>query len=318
MLVNITSKCNEGCTHCLVGAKPNGMDSTLEQIDKVCYYLSLVKPQVVVVSGGEITLSSDWYAKCKKIADVVTTWNGGVIFETNGSWFWDGRYDAVANDMKALLNMGNVLNLQLSSNSKYYPNHAQYLSHVEEMKKFHSKVAVTMDWQGKDSHIIRLGRAKKLISPDKVSGKPSCAPLATRLAQFKALCISNKDLTWSNFNNFLIYTGYFCKPMVHAVSGAVFFGETYYCMPVDNINRYDLNRDTASWELHAWFMDFIDHRKQVIMCNGCNGCSNIDDHTKFRLSQVGIVTMAFDEERTTNNLKLAMLGRYITKPTELL
>ena len=301
--------------HCLVDAKPNGMDSTLEQIDKVCYYLTLVKPQVVVVSGGEITLSSNWYAKCKKIADTATSWNGGIIFESNGSWFWDGRYDAVANDMKALLNMGNVLNLQLSSNSKYYPNHTKYLSHVEEMKSFHPKVAVTMDWQGKDTHIIRLGRAKKLISPDKVSGKPSCAPLATRLAQFKALC--NKDLTWSNFNNFLIYTGYFCKPMVHAISGSVFFGETYYCMPVDNINRYDTNPDIANKELHTWFMDFIDHRKQAIICNGCNGCRNIDGNTKFCLSQVDIVTMPFDEERTTNNFKLAMAGRYITKPTEL-
>lgn len=302
----------------MVGAKPNDMDSTLEQIDKVCYYLTLTKPQVVVVSGGEITLSSDWYAKCKKITGTVATFNGGVIFESNGSWFWDGRYDAVANNMKTLLDMDNVLNLQLSSNSKYYPNHAKYLSHVEEMKTFHPKVAVTMDWQGKDSHIIRLGRAKKLVSPDKVSGKPSCAPLATRLAQFKALCISDKDLTWSNFNNFLIYTGYFCKPMVHAISGSVFFGETYYCMPVDNIKRYDTNPDIANKELHTWFMDFIDHRKQVIMCNGCNGCLNIDDYTKFSLSQVGIATMAFDEERTTNNLKLAMMGRYITKLTELL
>ena len=315
MLVNMTSKCNEGCPHCLVGAKPNGMDSTLEQIDKVCYYLTLVKPQVVVVSGGEITLSSNWYAKCKKIADTATTWNGGIIFESNGSWFWDGRYDAVANDMKALLNMDNVLNLQLSSNSKYYPNHAKYLSHVEEMKSFHPKVAVTMDWQGKDTHIIRLGRAKKLVSPDKVSGKPSCAPLATMLAQFKALC--NKDLTWSIFNNFLIYTGYFCKPMVHAISGSVFFGETYYCMPVDNINRYDINSEIANKELHTWFMDFIDHRKQAIICNGCNGCRNIDGHTKFCLSQVDIVTMPFDEERTINNFELAMAGRYITKPTEL-
>lgn len=318
MLVNITSKCNEGCTHCLVGATPNGIDSTLEQVNKVCYYLSLVKPQVVVVSGGEITLSSDWYAKCKKIADTVAGWNGAVIFESNGSWFWDGRHDAVANNMKSLLDMNNVLNLQLSSNSKYYPNHAQYLSHVEEMKTFHPKVAVTMDWQGKDSHIIRLGRAKKLISPDKVSGKPSCAPLASRLAQFKALCISDKDLTWSNFNNFLVYTGYFCKPMIHAISGSVFFGETYFCLPVDNINRYNYDSEIASHILHDWFMDFVNHRKPVIMCNSCNGCTNIDAYTNFRLKQVGIECLPFSEERTTNNFKLAMAGRYITKPNKLL
>ena len=106
--------------------------------------------------------------------------------------------------------------------------------------------------------------------------------------------------------------------MVHAISGSVFFGESYYCMPVDNINRYDINSEIANKELHTWFMDFIDHRKQVIICNGCNGCRNIDGHTKFCLSQVDIVTMPFDEERTTNNFELAMAGRYITKPTELL
>ena len=35
MLIQITNKCNELCKHCMVSASPDGLDSTMEQVEEV-------------------------------------------------------------------------------------------------------------------------------------------------------------------------------------------------------------------------------------------------------------------------------------------
>lgn len=79
MLIQITSKCNEMCKHCMVSATPDGLDSTIEQVDDLCKYLRLSMPIVVVISGGEITCSDQWFEKISKIIETVQSYNGTVV-----------------------------------------------------------------------------------------------------------------------------------------------------------------------------------------------------------------------------------------------
>lgn len=311
MLVNITQKCNECCSHCLVAATPNGLDSTMDDIKKVCRYLNIVKPTVVVISGGEITLSSDWFEKCISIIAVVAQYQGMVILESNGSWFWDGRYDDIAPKMLDLLNLPTVTSIQLSSNKKYYPNYDKYIANLDRMKQFHSKVQPTHDWQGKDSHLARLGRAKHLVTPEQVTGKPSCAPLVTRLIQSQSIGV--KDFT--EFNLLMFTNGYFCKPMVYAMTGAVVFGETPYCTPYDNINRYSECKSDEEYAkmVYEWFKDFQIFRRPLFMCNGCAACKNIPQHIKDALSKMSLKCHSFMESQTKQNYDKVMKGEYIQR-----
>lgn len=39
MLLQLTTKCNEGCTHCMVDAKPCGEDMSLEILENAIRYI---------------------------------------------------------------------------------------------------------------------------------------------------------------------------------------------------------------------------------------------------------------------------------------
>ena len=300
MLIQITSKCNEMCKHCMVSATPDGLDSTMEQVDDLCKYLRLSMPIVVVISGGEITCSNQWFEKISKIIETVQSYNGTVVLESNASWFWDGRWEDVSGKFRELLNNECVACCQFSSHKLYYPNYEKFVSYMAKMRKFHPKVNAVIDWQGEKTNLVRLGRAKTLLKPDEVVGNPSCSPLVSRMLQFNSY--SSLDSSYTAFMRSLFIHGYYCKPMVYVPNGNVYFGESIFCKPVDNIyNHINLPENEQQQSIKDWWEKM---KKGYTFCNACNACKNIDPSmvkllNKFFNSHFN----EFDEKTSTNNFK---------------
>lgn len=299
MLIQITSKCNELCKHCMVSATPDGLDSTIEQVEDLCKYLRLSIPIVVVVSGGEITCSNQWFEKISKIIETVQSYNGTVVLESNASWFWDGRWEEVSGKFRELLNHECVACCQFSSHKTYYPNYEKFVSYMPKMKKFHPKVNAIIDWQGVKTSLVRLGRAKNILKPDEVTGKPSCTPLVTRMVQFNSY--SSRDSSYTAFMMSLFINGYYCKPMVYVPNGNVYFGESIFCKPVDNIyNHLNLPENEQPQSIKDWWEKM---KTGYTCCNACNACKNIDPALVERVKEFNLQFNEFDEKTSTNNLK---------------
>lgn len=299
MLIQITNKCNELCKHCMVSASPDGLDSTMEQVEDLCKYLRLTTPIIAVVSGGEITCSNQWFEKISRIIETVKEYNGTAVLESNASWFWDDRWEEVSGKFRELLNHECVACCQFSSHKLYYPNYEKFVSYMPKMRKFHPKVNTVIDWQGEKTNLVRLGRAKNILKPEEVTGNPSCSSLVSRMVQFNSY--SPIDSSYPAFMRSLFINGYYCKPMVYVPNGNVYFGESIFCKPVDNIyNHLKLPENTQLQSIKDWWEKM---KKGYTCCNACNACKNVDPSLIEYFKEFNFRFSEFDEKTSTNNLK---------------
>ena len=295
MLISITNRCNEGCKHCFVNAIPNGVDSTIEQIEKVCKYIEIVMPPVVIISGGEITLSDNWFEKCKMIIDTVNRFKlGAVVLESNGCFMWDGRYDEVVPKLKQLLDSPVVANMQISSHKQYYPNYDKLMLAKSKLQKISQKINVVCNWQGVSTKLVRLGRAKNLITPNEVNGMPGCSPMASRILQVDELY---PNFDYHDFLMWMFCSGYHCKPTIYVPTGKLVFGETQFCKEQDNIYRYDYT-DTykTKQDIETWYKN---KKMSYVYCNACNACKNLPEKL---WTNTNSTFLDFSESTSTSNL----------------
>lgn len=250
MLVRLTLSCNENCTHCMVGANPDGqhMDSeTFEQLLDFCrrLYKDGLTYTALVVTGGEITLHPQWVEYCRKIAECVPQWT--LLLESNGAFVDDSDQRRA---MKDVLRTKNIRGLQVSTHEKYYPNYAHTMENRRKLTSINSsKVFLVDNWQGKLTHLIRLGRARGLdFEPE---GKPGCANL---------LLVALQSVSFSRTLNALSQKGRFCIPSIDP-DGTVRMGETPFCTRLGTVESSldDLYRSLVKSPL----------------CNACGCVKNI-------------------------------------------
>ena len=109
------------------------------------------------------------------------------------------------------------------------------------------------------------------------------------------------DSSYPAFMRSLFINGYYCKPMVYVPNGNVYFGESIFCKPVDNIyNHLKLPENAQLQSIKDWWEKM---KKGYTCCNACNACKNVDPSFIEYFKEFNFLFSEFDEKTSTNNLK---------------
>ena len=217
LLLQITTQCLEGCSHCMANASPEGEHMTDEIFQASFNFIRRIKTMNVQVTGGEPTLHPDFFNICKRLCEIRVEAEMGmaVILDTNGSFIHDPEK---TEQVKELVQNWDCL-IQVRTHPKYYPNYKEII-HNEKLKK------ITPYIFDDAINLIPFGRAlenhKDLIN---WSAKPSCSNMFLLSRQVHSLVsiIHNMEAN-----------GFYCKPMI-ATTGRVHVGETVTCRKIGTV-----------------------------------------------------------------------------------
>lgn len=293
MLIQITRKCNENCSHCMVDALPEGPHMDRSTFIKAVNFGVVNKIPMINISGGDPILHPNFFYFMSYLLDKLHGTNIFVAIESNGWWI---GYKRLCDRINKLLDNRNILALQISTNKRYYPNYEWTMSHKSDFEKLHNKIKFTADWQGIETPLRRLGRAKNIISEDEVKGLPGCMNFVSY-----ALQRDNLGLTGGHVFQQLIYfaalRGKTCVPFIK-VNGDVCLSEGIECKPIANINDW-YNRYNNS----EFCSKLLDAMTSFIPCDHCKCCKNFT---------IDVVKM-LDEARVRWGLDPKFIDIYIKK-----
>lgn len=229
MLILLTNKCLENCTHCLQSATPDSESHmALTTVKAVITFLNKHKPKVIILSGGEITCHPHW-------AYIVATILGSlsypcaVLLQSNGHFVTNENQ---RNEMVRILNTrwpyAQGLCLCVNSDRRYYPNYNEFCQVTEPLlnQHFGSKVSIIKDGL---SFIYPLGRGELHADSSRCTLGPSC--INTYLA-------AKQTPNFETMFKALETKAVFCKPCVSS-AGALLVGESNACSTVGYIGLED-------------------------------------------------------------------------------
>jgi len=222
MVIELTLKCYENCTHCMVNANENGHEMNLKTLKETVNFMRKIKPYLLQLSGGEISLHSQYRFFIEYFVKALPEVK--FVLESNGSWFEDQKH---IDNFKALCRFQNVYALQIRTDERYYPNYRRIWQNKAQIEAVHPKISV---FEGA-IELIPLGRAKNLIS-ENPNKSPQCANLIllNRQKKFKS---------FSEFIEMMQENGKFCTPSID-IDGFIHAGETPTCIKIghvtDNLN----------------------------------------------------------------------------------
>lgn len=226
MLIELTRKCHEGCTHCMVDACPDGLDMDQMTLDKTCRFIKDMAPPTVQITGGEFTDHPNFYPYVLTILNTVEP-GTIVVLESNGSFIMDDE-----NTSKVLdLLRRNVYFLQIRTHKLYYPNYERTMAHKQMLESLSDKIKVYDD----GITLFPQGRAKENFKDEcnACQSKPKCSNLYLIAKQAKPKSL--KDVIYilqKEAHNF-------CKPMI-GPDGNIYPGESPECEPIGNLDgKYD-------------------------------------------------------------------------------
>lgn len=164
MLLLLTNKCFEECTHCMEDSNPEGEHMSWETLKKSIKWINLSGARILSVSGGEFTTDPEFYEKIKYIIDNSKVMK--ITLQSNGSFL---REEEKIEKIKKLLTYSKINSLQISTHRKYYKNYEWTISHKSDFEKLGEKILFVGDWQGKRGYLsdegtslTYLGRAQNL------------------------------------------------------------------------------------------------------------------------------------------------------------
>lgn len=239
MVLDLTLKCNEGCTHCFVNADDKGAHmthETVEQAGEFCSRLGLIMLQV---TGGEFTLHPNYVTEIMNLAVMIP--NTQIILESNGWWFEDKEH---VENIRSLLRIDNIFALQIRTDQRYYPNYGRIWGARQKIEALHRKIHV---YEG-EIILVPLGRAKNLVSEN-----PEKSPMCANLLMLSRQLGPDKPLRY--LINFLEMNGKFSTPSI-GVNGDIHAGESCLCMKIGHV--------TDSYET------VMDNIRKTQMCGRCN------------------------------------------------
>ena len=304
MLIQLTRKCNEGCSHCMVNAVPNGETMNWDILKRVVEYLKLVKPPFLIISGGEFTLAEEWFEKCFYIIDNLDC---HFMLQSNGWWMREDFDTEEENlhaaevklDLQEFIECKKVLGINISSSKRFYPNYDKIVALKPKFDAI-KKVSFYTDWQGEgydplnvkkenNSNLINLGRATQYFKNGEIpAGQPGCLSLLIRARSFNKTVLDQlskiptfKNITKnsSEFTKF-VYTlakdGKVCKPMIN-FNGDIHIGETQYCVKFDSVNNYfdELGKRFNQIKCYGLLDDKFNNLKSLKICDRCKSKQNL-------------------------------------------
>ena len=220
MVIDLTNRCEEGCSHCFIDCKPTGEDMSEKTLVQLVRFLNKAKPLVVSISGGEFTLHPDftWFIRYL----ISKTKGFAIILMSNGSFFFnENKRDKV---IRLLDHSDRILCLQVRTDKRYYPNYERTMKAKRDMEKCHHKINV---FDGVDG-IIPIARGKNIPSSAEYKGSPMCSNMALLASQ----------MPFRNFSEYIQayqkMVKNFCKPSI-SVDGFIHAGETPACAKIGHI-----------------------------------------------------------------------------------
>lgn len=217
MLLQITTQCFEGCSHCMANATPNGSHMPKEAVAQAIRMIKRLKPSNIQVTGGEPTLHPQFYEICVELCELREDSELGlhVILESNGSFMSDPEK---TEKVKKLVEEWEVL-VQVRTHPKYYPNYQNIINN-QELRK------ITPYVFDDAIKLLPFGRAINYHRDElDMTAKPICTNmfLASRQVDSMVAVIHAMETN-----------GFFCKPLIGA-DGAIHVGETATCRRLGSI-----------------------------------------------------------------------------------
>lgn len=265
MLLQITTKCNEGCTHCMVNALPKGAMMTDETFESSLKVMQEFDVHILNISGGDPFYHPkifDWIHRIRKETNVEI-----ITVESNGWYFLKdtvANKELIARIHNELENELSINYLQICSNKKYYPNFDKIakLKNYIEYNLGKSCHVVLDDWQ----ILMYGGRAKDFMTEDMITRKPQCLVFYSQIISVLQLADTESftDTAWLQMV-ILAYelNGKSCDPFIRT-NGDVILGESADCKVWFNVNDYVSTKHTLRDTLLKW-----------VPCNRCKGCKNL-------------------------------------------
>jgi organic radical activating enzyme len=213
MLIKITDRCFEGCSHCLANATPQGskmMSGALfRKSVKFCIHSGA---KAILISGGEPTV----HPQIKEFLEHVCSKTVVVVLITNGRFYKDKEKMEL---ILRLLRRYKNLSVQISTHEKYYPSHKEFMENGHLFSSWPRTCIVPGGFQ-----IRKLGRAASLEGADFIDScsciNPILLALQTKSLPYVVRHMENK--------------GYFCGIGVDA-GGNVRVGEGVDCLSVGTV-----------------------------------------------------------------------------------
>lgn len=261
MLIKLTNRCYEMCSHCMEDSCPSGEHMSWDILRNVVDFVNYNLIQVLILSGGEVTTDDEFY---EKITYISRKCNKSVLsIQSNGSFISDIEK---SNKVKKLLTeCNNISMMQISTSKKYYPNYEYIISKKSDIESLHDKIKFVADWQGQLTNIHKLGRANNLN--EEFTGCPSCSSLLSRSHQIDK--IVGRIPSLSEFLTYFTYMGHFCTPMINEY-GYMYIGECQFCVKVGDVGEFRKSDNKKS------VCDSImNNLMNVPMCNKCGEMINL-------------------------------------------
>ena len=243
MILAVTNKCSNGCTHCLSYCKPVEEHITIKQFkDNLEWCMNLTSTQPIIISGGEpfehpnireiLTITLERCQDYSKISNPVS-----VIVATNGVPLLDDKnlYDWYKEFLKKA---GKLFLTQVTNVPKYYPRkftekEIYWLSKLKNCSVITDPMEIALYPQG---------RALDLDEEYQTRG-PKCinARLVSKQLYVREAFPGNimKNTIYSLFKLISIQAQKFCSPRVN-IDGTISIGESLLCPPIGTV--YDHSR----------------------------------------------------------------------------
>lgn len=228
MLIELTTKCSMGCTHCMSSCTPNGVDMTPKVLIDALEFVKREGINPVVFSGGEmfenqyirelLDIISDYYAP---YIPITITTNGRILSSDME------LYDYFRKFLKRF-KKGRVL-IQVTDDPRFYP------TKLDEKQRYRlTKLGAIIEGvpgNGKKC-LYPQGRALKNFDESWWNTKaPKCVNV-----RFNS--ILRPDMTFGGLCRALFSGGYVCTPQV-SPTGDIKLGESALCPSVATIYQTD-------------------------------------------------------------------------------
>lgn len=219
MLLCITDRCCEQCTHCFREAHPAGLHMDNRVWIATLDFIKRSRINIVLVSGGEPTEHPRFEGMVEELLQLpIAT----ACILSNGSFIFD---DVRRKKVFRLLTNARV-HLQVCMDPRYYKN-------ADKVKQFPwSMMRNTIAFDKVHSGILPMGRASQLHEAVSTTRSPTCANLY----------LLAKQLSVSKFSAFVLSyemrTRRFCTPAIDP-AGNIRAGEGNRCTILGNVTKYD-------------------------------------------------------------------------------
>lgn len=262
MLIRVTNKCNEKCTHCMVNSTPDSPHMEWGTFLKAVSFAKKFKVKVILLSGGDPFLHPEIFKMIRHINDNLK-YPHMILMASNGWWIED---KGMTSRIEKILDTDQVQSIQISTHKKYYPNYEWTMKHKYDFLNIGCHFEA--DWQGEGSKGIQIssslvyaGRARNIMNEDDVKGLPGCLNYVSYALSAPTVGINSAE----QLIDFAMYRCHMCTPVID-VDGKIKLSENCHC--------------PAIWDLNDGFPDsrkFLRLCQAFIPCNACKALKNLSD-----------------------------------------